>query len=45
MSSTRPAAAQEPGSPIAGMPVLRVWESRQVDGIQDGDYVCKNIRT
>lgn len=23
-------AAQEPGSPIAGMPVLRVWESRQV---------------
>ena len=23
-------AAQEPGSPIAGMPVLRVWESRHV---------------
>ncbi|MDC4233908.1 NAD(P)(+) transhydrogenase (Re/Si-specific) subunit beta [Actinomyces sp. B33] len=23
-------AAQEPGSPIAGMPVLRVWEARQV---------------
>jgi NAD(P) transhydrogenase subunit beta len=25
-----PAATEEPGSPIAGMPVLHVWEARDV---------------
>jgi NAD(P) transhydrogenase subunit beta len=25
-----PAAAEDPGSPIAGMPVLRVWEAKNV---------------
>ncbi|MCW4149382.1 NAD(P)(+) transhydrogenase (Re/Si-specific) subunit beta [Halomonas sp. 18H] len=29
-----PAAQEDPNSPIAGMPVLRVWESKQV-------FVCK----
>ncbi|MED5499781.1 MAG: NAD(P)(+) transhydrogenase (Re/Si-specific) subunit beta, partial [Pseudomonadota bacterium] len=29
-----PAAQEDPASPIAGMPVLRVWESKQV-------FVCK----
>jgi len=29
-----PAAQEDPGSPIAGMPVLEVWKSRQV-------FVCK----
>jgi NAD(P) transhydrogenase subunit beta len=29
-----PAAQDDPGSPIAGMPVLEVWKSRQV-------FVCK----
>ena len=28
--TVNPAAAQDPGSPIAGMPVLRVWEARDV---------------
>ena len=28
--TVNPAAAEDPGSPIAGMPVLRVWEARQV---------------
>ncbi|MFE7215608.1 Re/Si-specific NAD(P)(+) transhydrogenase subunit beta [Streptomyces sp. NPDC057611] len=28
--TVNPAAAQDPGSPIAGMPVLRVWEAEQV---------------
>ncbi|WP_051191838.1 Re/Si-specific NAD(P)(+) transhydrogenase subunit beta [Microbacterium luticocti] len=28
--TVNPAAAQDPGSPIAGMPVLRVWEARNV---------------
>jgi NAD(P) transhydrogenase subunit beta len=28
--TVNPAAAEDPGSPIAGMPVLRVWESRNV---------------
>ena len=28
--TVNPAAAEDPGSPIAGMPVLRVWEAEQV---------------
>jgi NAD(P) transhydrogenase subunit beta len=28
--TVNPAAAEDPGSPIAGMPVLRVWEARDV---------------
>ncbi|WP_297186393.1 Re/Si-specific NAD(P)(+) transhydrogenase subunit beta [uncultured Porticoccus sp.] len=28
--TVNPAAAEDPGSPIAGMPVLEVWKSRQV---------------
>ncbi len=28
--TVNPAAAEDPGSPIAGMPVLRVWEGRNV---------------
>lgn len=28
--TVNPAAAQDPDSPIAGMPVLRVWEAKQV---------------
>lgn len=28
--TVNPAAAEDPGSPIAGMPVLRVWEASQV---------------
>jgi len=28
--TVNPAAAEDPGSPIAGMPVLRVWESKNV---------------
>ena len=28
--TVNPAAAEDPGSPIAGMPVLRVWEAQQV---------------
>lgn len=28
--TVNPAAAEEPGSPIAGMPVLHVWEAEQV---------------
>ncbi|WP_029290051.1 Re/Si-specific NAD(P)(+) transhydrogenase subunit beta [Cellulomonas sp. HZM] len=28
--TVNPAALEDPGSPIAGMPVLRVWEARQV---------------
>jgi NAD(P) transhydrogenase subunit beta len=28
--TVNPAAAEDPGSPIAGMPVLRVWEARNV---------------
>jgi len=32
-----PAAQDDPGSPIAGMPVLEVWKSRQV-------FVCKRGR-
>ncbi len=28
--TVNPAAAQDPGSPIAGMPVLRVWEAENV---------------
>ena len=28
--TVNPAAAEDPGSPIAGMPVLHVWESRNV---------------
>jgi NAD(P) transhydrogenase subunit beta len=28
--TVNPAAAEDPGSPIAGMPVLRVWEAGQV---------------
>ncbi|MHC6175245.1 Re/Si-specific NAD(P)(+) transhydrogenase subunit beta [Glutamicibacter sp. X7] len=28
--TVNPAAAEDPGSPIAGMPVLRVWESERV---------------
>jgi NAD(P) transhydrogenase subunit beta len=28
--TVNPAAAEEPGSPIAGMPVLHVWEARNV---------------
>ena len=28
--TVNPAAAEDPGSPIAGMPVLRVWESKDV---------------
>jgi len=28
--TVNPAAAEDPGSPIAGMPVLRVWEARHV---------------
>ncbi|MEO1458499.1 MAG: NAD(P)(+) transhydrogenase (Re/Si-specific) subunit beta, partial [Pseudomonadota bacterium] len=32
-----PAAQDDPGSPIAGMPVLEVWKARQV-------FVCKRGR-
>jgi len=32
-----PSAQDDPGSPIAGMPVLEVWKSRQV-------FVCKRGR-
>ncbi len=28
--TVNPAAAEDPGSPIAGMPVLRVWEAQNV---------------
>jgi NAD(P) transhydrogenase subunit beta len=28
--TVNPAAAEDPGSPIAGMPVLRVWEAENV---------------
>ena len=28
--TVNPAAAEDPGSPIAGMPVLRVWEAKEV---------------
>jgi H+-translocating NAD(P) transhydrogenase subunit beta len=28
--TVNPAAAEDPGSPIAGMPILHVWEARQV---------------
>jgi NAD(P) transhydrogenase subunit beta len=28
--TVNPAAAEDPGSPIAGMPVLRVWEAKDV---------------
>ena len=28
--TVNPAAAEDPGSPIAGMPVLEVWKARQV---------------
>ncbi len=28
--TVNPAAAEDPGSPIAGMPVLRVWEADNV---------------
>jgi len=28
--TVNPAALEEPNSPIAGMPVLRVWEAREV---------------
>ena len=28
--TVNPAAAEDPGSPIAGMPVLRVWESKNI---------------
>jgi NAD(P) transhydrogenase subunit beta len=28
--TVNPAATEDPGSPIAGMPVLRVWEAREV---------------
>lgn len=28
--TVNPAAAEDPGSPIAGMPVLRVWEAERV---------------
>ena len=28
--TVNPAAAEDPGSPIAGMPVLHVWEARNV---------------
>src|SRR5690606_40980113 len=28
--TVNPAAAEDPSSPIAGMPVLRVWESKDV---------------
>jgi NAD(P) transhydrogenase subunit beta len=28
--TVNPAAAEDPGSPIAGMPVLRVWEAKNV---------------
>jgi NAD(P) transhydrogenase subunit beta len=28
--TVNPAAAEDPGSPIAGMPVLRVWEAADV---------------
>src|SRR6476660_3106630 len=28
--TVNPAAAEDPGSPIAGMPVLQVWEAKQV---------------
>jgi NAD(P) transhydrogenase subunit beta len=28
--TVNPAAAEDPGSPIAGMPVLTVWEAEQV---------------
>ena len=28
--TVNPAATEDPGSPIAGMPVLRVWEARDV---------------
>ena len=28
--TVNPAAAEDPSSPIAGMPVLRVWEARNV---------------
>jgi NAD(P) transhydrogenase subunit beta len=28
--TVNPAAAEDPGSPIAGMPVLKVWEAKNV---------------
>ncbi|MBO6849114.1 MAG: Re/Si-specific NAD(P)(+) transhydrogenase subunit beta [Marinobacter sp.] len=34
--TVNPAAAEDPGSPIAGMPVLEVWKSRQVVVLKRG---------
>jgi NAD(P) transhydrogenase subunit beta len=32
-----PSAAEDPGSPMAGMPVLEVWKARNVVGLQGVD--------
>jgi len=34
--TVNPAAAEDPGSPIAGMPVLEVWKARQVVIVKRG---------
>src|SRR5690554_762552 len=34
--TVNPAAAEDPGSPIAGMPVLEVWKARQVVALKRG---------
>ncbi len=34
--TVNPAAAEDPGSPIAGMPVLEVWKARQVVVLKRG---------
>ena len=35
--TVNPAATEDPASPIAGMPVLTVWDADNVDGVQAVD--------
>ena len=35
--TVNPAATEDPASPIAGMPVLKVWEAERVDRVQAVD--------